>query len=364
MGQKVQPIGLRVGLYRKWKSNWFLDKANYTNFLHLNFEINKYFAGILRNYPIKTFFSHCIIAKYSLERIYIFVFFYRLRQKKNQNKKGQNFQSANNVNLLNQVTNNFNKKQNNLKFIQLLQIFTQSKLLTTSNSLTIPTESKNLTKITQIPLDESNFDLKRGTYKSIAMINGSLTNFLNLPVNLTFINLLSFVKYYLNTINKPRLISGIERQMVNFFKYDVKLVRDAVNIFFISLILKQPQTLANFISYQLRRTPKNRRHNKLIRFYQQLAVLAMAQQNELIGLQIQFSGRINGRKRKRSMTIKLGKLPLQSYDKNIEYGQANSITIYGTIGVKVWLYYDKSFNNVLQKHFLNYFYYTKNKKKK
>jgi hypothetical protein len=87
MGKKVHPIGLHVGLYRKWKSNWFLDKNNYTNFLHLNFEINKYFAGILRNYPIKTFFSHCVIAKYSLEKIYIFIFFYRLRQKKTNEKR-------------------------------------------------------------------------------------------------------------------------------------------------------------------------------------------------------------------------------------------------------------------------------------
>jgi ribosomal protein S3 len=365
MGQKVHPIGLRVGLYRKWKSNWFLDKNNYTNFLHLNFEINKYFAGILRNYPIKTFFSHCVIAKYSLEKIYIFIFFYRLRQKKNQRKKTRVFKTSKSFYKSNILAPNFLLKQNNLKILQLLQVFKDIKLLTKfnklDNNINYQNNIKNLSS-NKIDLNENNFELKRGDYKSVSTVRGSLTNFLGTQINITFINLLSFIKFYLINLNKPQLINGIERQMVNFFKYDVKLVRDAVNIFFITIILKQPQTLAYFISYQLRRTPRNRRHTKLIQFYKKLATLAMAQQDELIGLQIRFTGRVNGRKRKRYVAIKLGELPLQTYNKCIEYGQANAITVYGAIGVKVWIYYDKTFNIQLQEQLLKYFYYSKTKK--
>lgn len=34
MGQKVNPIGLRVGINRSWDSKWFADKRNYTKILH------------------------------------------------------------------------------------------------------------------------------------------------------------------------------------------------------------------------------------------------------------------------------------------------------------------------------------------
>lgn len=33
MGQKVNPIGIRIGTYLPWKSRWFSDDANYKNFL-------------------------------------------------------------------------------------------------------------------------------------------------------------------------------------------------------------------------------------------------------------------------------------------------------------------------------------------
>jgi len=33
VGQKVNPIGIRIGTYLPWKSRWFSDDANYKNFL-------------------------------------------------------------------------------------------------------------------------------------------------------------------------------------------------------------------------------------------------------------------------------------------------------------------------------------------
>ena len=34
MGQKVNPIGLRLGVNRTWDSRWFADKAEYGKLLH------------------------------------------------------------------------------------------------------------------------------------------------------------------------------------------------------------------------------------------------------------------------------------------------------------------------------------------
>ncbi len=41
MGQKVNPIGLRVGIIKDWSSVWFLDKKNYAKALHEDIHIRK-----------------------------------------------------------------------------------------------------------------------------------------------------------------------------------------------------------------------------------------------------------------------------------------------------------------------------------
>ena len=42
MGQKVNPIGFRVGVTRNWESIWYADKGDYTKFLHEDLQIRKF----------------------------------------------------------------------------------------------------------------------------------------------------------------------------------------------------------------------------------------------------------------------------------------------------------------------------------
>ena len=42
MGQKVNPIGLRLGINRTWDSRWFAGKASYGDLLHEDLRIRKY----------------------------------------------------------------------------------------------------------------------------------------------------------------------------------------------------------------------------------------------------------------------------------------------------------------------------------
>ena len=41
MGQKVNPLGLRLGINRTWDSRWYAD-ANYSTFLENDLKIRKY----------------------------------------------------------------------------------------------------------------------------------------------------------------------------------------------------------------------------------------------------------------------------------------------------------------------------------
>lgn len=49
MGQKVNPIGLRVAVNKNWKSRWFSDKKNFGDMLNEDLEIRGYVKKRLEN---------------------------------------------------------------------------------------------------------------------------------------------------------------------------------------------------------------------------------------------------------------------------------------------------------------------------
>jgi len=48
VGQKVNPIGLRVGIIRDWESKWYADK-DYANLLHEDLKVREYIAQRLND---------------------------------------------------------------------------------------------------------------------------------------------------------------------------------------------------------------------------------------------------------------------------------------------------------------------------
>ena len=59
------------------------------------------------------------------------------------------------------------------------------------------------------------------------------------------------------------------------------------------------------------------------------------------GVKIICSGRLAGAEMARKETQKLGSIPLQTLDANVDYAVATSRTTYGAVGVKVWIYKGK-----------------------
>ncbi|AQQ72050.1 30S ribosomal protein S3 [Limihaloglobus sulfuriphilus] len=60
-----------------------------------------------------------------------------------------------------------------------------------------------------------------------------------------------------------------------------------------------------------------------------------------LGCKIMCSGRLGGAEMARRETQKLGSIPLQTLDANVDYASSTSFTTYGAIGVKVWIYKGK-----------------------
>ncbi len=59
------------------------------------------------------------------------------------------------------------------------------------------------------------------------------------------------------------------------------------------------------------------------------------------GVKIMCGGRLGGAEIARSETQKLGSIPLQTLDANVDYGVATARTTYGAVGIKVWIYKGK-----------------------
>ncbi len=61
------------------------------------------------------------------------------------------------------------------------------------------------------------------------------------------------------------------------------------------------------------------------------------------GVKISMSGRLNGAEIARRETLSAGKIPLTTLRSNVDYTDYTAHTIYGAIGVKVWIYLGESF---------------------
>ena len=55
------------------------------------------------------------------------------------------------------------------------------------------------------------------------------------------------------------------------------------------------------------------------------------------GIKIQVSGRLNGAEIARSEWIREGRVPLQTLRADIDYATAEAETTYGIVGIKVWI---------------------------
>lgn len=73
MGQKVNPVGMRVGIGRNWNSRWFADKREYSTYLQEDLRIRTYLEKEVRDAGL----SHIEIERRKLDKgtaIAVFIF--------------------------------------------------------------------------------------------------------------------------------------------------------------------------------------------------------------------------------------------------------------------------------------------------
>ncbi len=143
------------------------------------------------------------------------------------------------------------------------------------------------------------------------------------------------VKVTLHTA-RPGMVIGPRGAEVETLKEELEeLIDRKININVIEI--KEPALdatlMAEAIAMQLKKRASYRRAMK--------AQCENAMNAGAKGVKIICGGRLGGAEIARSETQKLGSIPLQTLDANVDYGVATSHTSYGTIGVKVWIYKGK-----------------------
>jgi small subunit ribosomal protein S3 len=64
------------------------------------------------------------------------------------------------------------------------------------------------------------------------------------------------------------------------------------------------------------------------------------------GIKVKIGGRLNGAEIARSEMLSSGKIPLQTLRADIDYADVTARTMYGAVGIKVWIYRGDIFNKV------------------
>ena len=74
--------------------------------------------------------------------------------------------------------------------------------------------------------------------------------------------------------------------------------------------------------------------------------IKLAQRQKVEGIKIQISGRLNGAEIARSEWVREGRVPLQTLRANINYTYTTAKTIYGLLGIKIWIFQENSTKNL------------------
>nr|YP_010587856.1 ribosomal protein S3 [Zannichellia palustris]WAB46525.1 ribosomal protein S3 [Zannichellia palustris] len=94
----------------------------------------------------------------------------------------------------------------------------------------------------------------------------------------------------------------------------------------------QPNILAEYIALQLKNRVSFRKAMK--------KAIELTEQTDTKGIQIQISGRIDGKEIARVEWIREGRVPLQTIRAKIDYCSYTVRTIYGALGIKIWIFVD------------------------
>jgi len=308
MGQKTNANIFRLGLKNnKWNTKFFEKNTEELSLLSFQqLEIKKYLKQFFK---LNGLIIHNFKLHFTESTVYLFVCYFTtfkslfLIQNQNQLKSLKKIQKFD-------KTKKNNKHKKRLDLIKCYKQNLQIKDFETKQVIKQNNFSKQLTE-----------NLKIFKNKKIIVMFQNINKGSSLKIN----------KQQLNVFKKTLLLLRKD------FKYG--FFKETINVLCISVQKKQSAMfLADFIALQLERLTKTKRHKYFLMFLKKtLVILSKTNLCYVAGVKIIVTGRLNSAPRTKKSIILIGKVPLQTIERKIDFHQSVAYTSVGTIGIKVWI---------------------------
>ncbi|MBX2888226.1 MAG: 30S ribosomal protein S3 [Ferruginibacter sp.] len=133
--------------------------------------------------------------------------------------------------------------------------------------------------------------------------------------------------------SKPGIIIGKGGGEVDKIKEELKKLCGKEDVQINILEIRRPELDAQIVGETIARQLENRINYK--RAVKMAIVSALRMGAE--GIKVKVSGRLGGAEIARSEEIKQGRTPLHTFRMDIDYASVFAFTVYGKIGIKVWI---------------------------
>jgi len=137
---------------------------------------------------------------------------------------------------------------------------------------------------------------------------------------------------------RPGIVIGKGGSEVDKIKEEIKKLTKkdvAINIFEI----KRPELDAKLVGQSIAQQIQGRINFKRAIKMAIASTMRMGAQ----GIKVTVAGRLNGAEMARTQTYKEGRIPLHTFRADVDYALSEANTVYGKIGVKVWIFKEEVF---------------------
>ena len=142
------------------------------------------------------------------------------------------------------------------------------------------------------------------------------------------------IEVTINTARPGILVGSSGTEFKNIYTSLKKFVKSDRSVILNIVEIKNPDTKATLIgNFIVEMLEKRVAFRKAIK-----KAISRTQAAKVLGVKIQVSGRLNGAEMARTEWIREGRVPLQTLRADIDYAEKRANTIYGVLGVKVWLF--------------------------
>lgn len=202
------------------------------------------------------------------------------------------------------------------------------------------------------------------------------TNFLALLIgvnslSLHYINGLALAKYgravYIRSLplekrvgkkSPSSFIKHLDRERVRRYKYSAVQIRNIIRAAYVGFYIKNPTLVTQLLAYALPKLQRNRKETKFLRFIIKLVKVLSASRWEILGMKLEFQGRVNRWRRTKCIKTSYGLIPNVIFSSRIEYGSCQSITRKGALSIRLWIVYKPIFKHDLRKALQAYVNYS------